>query len=187
MRYFLMFLLLVALPAAAAPKDEVHTAFVRFLAMSSFKADVKTTVGAYKSKSVVEFQAPDRYRVINDGKPPSLIIAGTMYMNINGSLMKIPMPELKAMMAQYRNPDMLKQLESGISVESLGSETINNQLAKKYRYTTTQPQVTNNILWVASNGNIVQLETSGSMDKKPFMSLIQYSQHNSPAIKISSP
>lgn len=187
MRFFLMFLLFVTLPAAAAPKDEVHSAFVRFLAMSSFKADINSTTGKYKSKSVVEFQAPDRYRVINDGKMPNLIIGGTMYMDMNGSLMKIPMPGLKAMMAQYRNPDMLKELEAGVAVESLGTETINNQVLKKYRYTTTQPHVTNNILWVASNGNIVQLETSGSMNKKPFLTLIQYSQYNSPAIKISSP
>ena len=108
-------------------------------------------------------------------------------MNMNGSLMKIPMPGLKAMMAQYRNPDMLKELEAGVVVESLGTETVNNQLAKKYRYTTTQPLVSNNILWVASNGNIIQLESSGSMNKKPFLTLIQYRQYNSPAIKIATP
>jgi|GEM_PF-2752329 len=187
MRFFLMFLLFVSLPAAAAPKDEVHAAFVRFLAMSSFKADINSTTGKYKSKSAVEFQAPDRYRVVNDGQAPSLIIGGTMYMDMNGSLMKIPMPGLKTIMAQYRNPDSLKQLEAGVAVESLGTETINNQPTKKYRYTTTQPHITNNILWVASNGNILQLETSGSMNKKPFITLIQYSQYNSPAIKISAP
>lgn len=187
MRFLLMFLLFIALPAASAPKDEVHRAFSRFLAMSSFKADINATTGKYKSKSVVEFQAPDRYRITNEGQAANLIIAGTMYMNVNGNLMKIPMPGLKAMMAQYRNPELLKELEAGVVVESLGTETINNQPAKKYRYTTAQPHVSNNILWVASDGNIIQLETSGSMNKKPFMTLIQYSQYNNPSIKITSP
>ena len=187
MRFFLMFLLFIALPAVSAPKDEVRDAFSRFLAMTSFKADINSTSGKQKAKSTVEFQAPDRYRITNDGQAANLIIGGTMYMNMNGSLMKIPMPGLKAMMTQYRNPDMLKELEVGVVVESLGTETINNQLAKKYRYTTTQPLVSNNILWVASNGNIIQIETSGSMRKKPFSTLIQYSQYNSPAIKIQTP
>ncbi len=187
MRFFLMFLLFIALPAASAPKDEVREAFSRLLAMTSFKADINSVSGKQKAKSRIEFQAPDHYRITNDGQSANLIIGSIMYMNMNGSLMKIPMPGLKAMMAQYHNPDMLKELEAGVFVESLGTETINNQLAKKYRYTTTQPLVSNNILWVASNGNIIQLETTGSMNKKSFLTLIQYSQYNSPAIKISQP
>jgi ribosomal protein S17 len=187
MRYFLMFLLFIAFPAVSAPKDEVHKAYLRFLAMTSFKAELNSTSGKYKSKSVVEFQAPDRYRITSDGRPASLIIGGTMYMNMDGHSMKIPMPGLKAMLAQYRNLDTLKELEAGVVVESLGSETINNQVTKKYRYTTSKPQVSNNIMWIANNGDIVQLETSGAMSKKPSYSLIKYSQYNDPGIKISMP
>ncbi len=187
MRYLLMFLLFVAFPAASAPKDEVRKVFVGFLAKTSFKAVIDSSTGKYKAKSVVEFQAPDRYRITSEGRPANLIIGGTMYMNMDGHSMKIPMPGLQAMLAQYRNPDVLKELEAGTTVESLGTETINNQFAKKYRYTTTKPQVTDNVLWVASNGDIIQLEASGTMSKKPFRSLIQYSQFNSPAIKISTP
>ncbi len=187
MRYLLMLLLFVALPAASAPRDEVHKVFVGFLAKTSFKAEINSTTGKYKAKSVVEFQAPDRYRVTSDGRPANLIIGGTMYMNMDGHLMKIPMPGLQAMLAQYRNPDVLKELEAGTTVESLGTEIINKQVAKKYRYTTTKPQVTSNVLWVAASGDIIQLEASGTMDKKPFHTLIQYSQFNSPSIKISAP
>lgn len=187
MRFFLLFLLFIALPTAAAPKDEVHKAFVRFLAMTSFKADIDSTSGKYKSKSAVEFQSPDRYRITSDGRPANVIIGGTMYMNMDGTLMKIPMPGLKAMLAQYRNPDTLKELEAGVTVEALGTETVNNQIAKKYRYTTTQPHVSNNVIWVAGNGNILQLETSGTLSKKSFYSLIRYSKYNDPGIKISSP
>lgn len=186
MRFFLLFFLFVAMPAAATPKDEVHKAYVRFLAMNSFKAEIDSTSGKYKSRSVVEFQAPDRYRITSDGRPANLVIGGTMYMNMDGTLMKIPMPGLQAMLAQYRNSSALKELEAGVTVESLGTETVDNQVAKKYRYTTTQPRTSNNVIWIAGNGNIVQLETSGTMNKKPFYTLIRYSQYNDPGIKISS-
>ncbi len=187
MRFLVMFMLIVAFPALAAPKDEVHKVFVNFLAKTSFKAEINSTLGKYKSKSVVEFQAPDRYRITTDGRPANLVIGGSMYMTLDGRLMKIPMPGLQAMLAQYRNPSVLKELEASTMVESLGTETVNSQLAKKYRYTTSQPQVSSNVLWVAANGDIIQLENSGTMGKKPFFTLIHYSQFNSTAIKISAP
>lgn len=188
MRFFLLFLLFVALPAVAAPKDELHAAHVRFLAMKSFKAEIDTTTGKTNAKSSVEFQAPDRYRITNNGQLPNLIIGNTMYMKINGSHMQVPVPGLKDMLAQFRNPDMLKQLEANTAIESLGVETLGNQAARKYRYTTRKPMVSNNIMWVSMvNGDILQIETTGTMNKKPYRSLIQYSQYNSPAIKISAP
>lgn len=187
MRYLLAILLLVSLPATAAPKDEVHAAFVRFLAMKSFKASLDSTTGKYKSSSTVEFVAPDRYRVSNPNQAPSLIIGNTMYISMDGRQMKVPMPGLKAMISQYRNPDMLKELAGDAVVESLGSESLNGQPAKKYRYTMTSPVTSTNIMWVAANGDILQIDTSGTMQKKAFHTLIRYSQYNSPAIIISTP
>ena len=91
------------------------------------------------------------------------------------------------MLGQYRNPDMLKELEAGTMVESMGNEILDKQMTKKYRYKTTKPHVSDNIMWIAGNGNILQIETTGVMGKTPFRSLIRYSQYNSSAIKISAP
>lgn len=188
MRYLFMLLLFCSLPVAAAPKDEVHAAYIRFLAMKSFKATISATSDKYKSNSVVEFQAPDRYRITNEGKPSNLIIGGVMYMDMNGRMMKLPMPGLKAMLAQYRNTDALKELEAGVLVEMTGSDIINKQATKKYRYTTTKPQVSVNTVWIATaSGNILQIEANGTLGKKPWHSLTQYSQYNSPAIQINAP
>ena len=187
MRYLLALALLGSLPAAATPKDEVNAAYTHFLAMKSFRADIDTTTGKFKAASSVEFVAPDRYRVTNPGQPASLIIGNTMYISMNGNQMKIPMPGLKAMIAQYRNPDMLKELAGDAVVESLGNEVLNKQATKKYRYTMTKPIASSNIMWVATNGDILQLDTSGTMNKKPFHTVIQYSLYNSPAIRIMSP
>ena len=82
---------------------------------------------------------------------------------------------------------MLKELAGDAVVESLGNEVLNKQATKKYRYTMTKPIASSNIMWVATNGDILQLDTSGTMNKKPFHTVIQYSLYNSPAIKIMSP
>jgi hypothetical protein len=191
MRRFLLglaILLSSSLAAAAVPKDEVHAAFTRFLALKSFRATIDATIGKYHSRSVLEFQAPDRYRITNEGKPANLIIGSIMYMNTDGHFTKIPMPNLQAMLAQYRNPDILKQLESGLAVENLGNEILNQQATRKYRYTTRKPQETTSTAWVAiASGDIVQVETTGISNKKPWHSLTQYSQFNSTAIKIQLP
>lgn len=188
MRFLMILLLCFALPAAAAPKDDVHKAYTRFLGMKTFRADVDTSTGKMKSKSSLEFQAPDRYRVTNDGQPANLIIGDTMHMNFNGSMMKIPMPGLKDMIAQYRNPKMLAELEAGTDVESLGNETLGTLPTRKYRYTTTKPQVTSNLMWVSvATGDVLQIESSGNIGKKPFRTLIRYSDYNNPSIKISAP
>lgn len=189
MRYFLMSLLLIfALPSMSAPKDDLHAAYTRFLALKSFKASINATNGKYKSNSVVEFQAPDRYRIVSQGQAPSLIIGGNMYMNINGSSMKVPVPSLKTMLAQYRNPDVLKDLEAGVIVESLGSEIVNKQASKKYRFTTSKPPTSTNTIWIAiATGHIMRVEANGTMEKKPWHSITDYGDFNNPAIKISEP
>ncbi|MGH8049436.1 MAG: hypothetical protein ACREPB_02125 [Arenimonas sp.] len=189
MRYFLMSLLLLfALPSMSAPKDDLHAAYTRFLALKSFKASINATTGTYKSNSVVEFQAPDRYRIVSEGQAPSLIIGGNMYMNINGRPMKVPVPSLKAMLAQYRNPDVLKELEVGVTIESLGSEIINKQATKKYRFTSRKPFLSSNTVWIATaTGHIMRVEANGTMEKKPWHSITNYGDFNNPAIKISAP
>lgn len=188
MRYFLMFLLLVAMPVNATPKDELHSAYSRFLALKTFKAHIQSSTGKYKTVSSVEFQAPDRYRIVTDGRPANMIIGNTMYMTIDGRSMVVPMPGLKAMLAQFRNADVLKELEAGAVVENLGTEVIQQQACKKYRYQTTKPHVGSNTIWInASTGQVLQLEVSGNVGKKATYSLIKYSELNNPAISISEP
>ncbi|MEO8003084.1 MAG: hypothetical protein ABI644_14525 [Arenimonas sp.] len=187
MRYLFAILLLISLPAAATPKDEVHAAYTRFLAMKSFKASNDSTYGKDKTSSSVEFVMPDRYRVTNSGRPPSVIIGNSMYIDMDGHMMKIPMPGLKNMIGQYRNPEIMKELQGDVVVESLGTETLNGKPTKKYRYSMTKPQASTNMMWVGANGDILQIDSSGTMNKKAYHTVIQYSQYNNATIKIDAP
>ena len=55
--------------ACADARQELHAAFARNVALKSFKATM-VDLSSNKTVSVVEFQAPDRFRVTPTGMPP---------------------------------------------------------------------------------------------------------------------
>ena len=50
-------------PAHAGPKEDLHNAFTKFLAQTSFRGTMASTMAGKATTSTVEFVAPDRYRV----------------------------------------------------------------------------------------------------------------------------
>ena len=92
--------------ANAGPREDLHAAFSKFLAQTSFRGDIDGNMAGRSSHSRIEFQAPDRVRVTTEGRPPVIMIGGTMYMTANGRAMKVPMTGGNPM-AQYRDPAML--------------------------------------------------------------------------------
>ena len=179
--------LAVAGPVLSAPKDDLHAAFVKFLAQTSFKGNVDASMMGHKMHSTVEFQAPDRYRVAADGRPPSVIIGSQMYLNIGGRSMKMAMPAGMSV-AQYRDASILAQLEHGITVEDQGMDSVGGAPAHKYRYTVAQPHPSTSTIWVgASTGLPVQLQTARPIGGKSVDTTISYSNYSDPAIKIAAP
>ena len=83
--------LAIAGVASAGPREDLHAAFSKFLAQTSFRGDIDGKMAGRSSHSTIEFQAPDRVRVTSDGRPPVVMIGNTMYMNTNGHAMKVPM------------------------------------------------------------------------------------------------
>ena len=117
--------------AFADARQELHAAFVRNVALKSFKATM-IDLSSNKTVSVVEFQAPDRFRVTPTGAPSSVIIGDTMYMSLDGRTMKVPLP--KGTFAKYRNEDAIKDLEKGTVVESRGVGRVGTQPARTFRF-----------------------------------------------------
>jgi len=176
-----------ASPVLSAPKDDLHAAFVKFLAQSSFKGNIDASMMGRKMHSTIEFQAPDRYRVAADGRPPSVIIGNQMYLNIGGRSMKMAMPGGMSI-AQYRDASILAQLEHGITVEDQGMDSVGGAPAHKYRYTVSQPHPSTSTIWVGtSNGLPVQLQTTRPINGKSVDTTISYSDYGDPAIKVTAP
>jgi len=182
-----LFGLAVASPVLSAPKDDLHAAFVKFIAQTSFKGSADASMMGHKVHSTIEFQAPDRYRIAAEGRPPSVIIGNQMYLNIGGRSMKMAMPAGMSL-AQYRDASVLAQLEHGLAVEDEGMDSIGGAPAHKYRYTVTQPRPSTSTIWIgASSGLPVQLRTTRPIDGKSVDTTISYSNYSDPAIKISAP
>jgi outer membrane lipoprotein-sorting protein len=169
-------------PAHAGPKEELHNTFVKFLAQTSFRGTATSTMAGKTTTSTVEFVAPDSYRVTTAGRPPSLIINGTMYLDVGGRAMKIPMG--KETIAQYRNAAMLAEIEKGLQIDDLGLDPVGGQPAHKYRYTVSQPHPSTSTIWVSTKTGLpAQIRTAG----KAVDTTITYDHYNDPSIKIVAP
>lgn len=175
-----------AASAAEDPRQDLHTAFVRNLELKSFRATM-TDLTSNRMMSTVEFQAPDRYRVTAAGRPASLIIGSTMYLNNQGKFMKIPLP--KQVVGQYRNEAAIAELEKGSTVESLGPGMVGSEAARKYRFTgNAGTPASTSTAWIGvRSGRVLQVETAGKAAGKVYSMRVVYSDFDSPAIKINIP
>jgi outer membrane lipoprotein-sorting protein len=178
--------LAVAGSALADARQDLHTAYEHNLKVKSYRATM-LDLTSNRQMSVVEFQAPDRYRVTAPGRPPSLMIGDSMYMDMHGKVMKIPLP--RQMLGQYRNEAAMKDLEKGAPVESLGAGLVGKEPARKYRFRSAagQPDSTSTVWVGVRSGNVLQVETSGKNAGRPFAMRVLYSDFNSPSIRIDPP
>jgi hypothetical protein len=181
----LLICLFAAMPAWADARAQLHAAFVKFLAQSSFEARTHADVGGRAVDSTVEFQAPDRYRVTGAGRPPSVIIGSTMYLAIGGRTMQVPMPA--GTIEQFRDPQALAQVERSATVEDLGLDAVGGVPARKFRYVTTGAHPADCLVWIGvASGLPIQLRaTSGG--KSSVVSTVTYARYGDPSIQVSAP
>jgi hypothetical protein len=183
---FSLLALLAAASVCAAPKDDVHAAFSKFLAAKTFRATV-TDVKTGQQVSAMEFVAPDRYH-LHPGKGPDMIIVGDNgWMNMEGRMSKMPIPVGK-IITQYRNERVQRELESGMSVADAGADNVAGEAAHAYTYTVTDPVKTDVKLWISDKTGLpLQIEAQGSVMGRPTMTRVHYTDFNDPAITISAP
>lgn len=182
-------LVLCAGTVAAAPKDELHQAYSRFLAAKSFRASV-TDVKKGQQLSTLEFVAPDRYRIqTGQGQMEQILIGQDAYTLIDGRRMKLPMPiQIDRIVSQYRNPAALDQLSQDIEVAGLGSETVDGIVTQVYSYTLTEPARSEVKVWVdSSTGLPLQLESSGRFMRLKSVTRVRYYDYDDAMIRVYAP
>ena len=173
--------------AGAAPKDDLHAAFAKFLQAKSFRASV-TDVKNGGVVSTMEFVAPDRYRIKPAKGPQSLVVGDTMYLDMNGKLTPMPVPGIGEKVAQYRNKDFLAEVESGMTVQALGDETVDGEAAKVYAYTVTKPLKSDAKTWISQkSGMPIQIESTGTFMGHTSTTRVRYSGFDDPSIRIDAP
>jgi len=188
MRRIVLFALAIAAAGSAwaGPKETVHDAFAKFLAAKSFRATV-TDAKSGEQLSQLEFVAPDRYHMKSGKGPETIIVGDDAYMDMNGQLMKMPIPVGK-MIGPYRNEGTLRQMESGITVTDLGADSVGGEPAHAYSYTVTEPAKADVKLWIADKtGMPLQIESQGSFMGHTATTRIHYSDFNDPSIRVAAP
>lgn len=173
--------------AHAAPKDELHDAFVKFLQAKSFRATI-TDLKKGRQVSSMEFVAPDRYRMTIADGATQVVVGDAMYMDMNGQMMRVPVPGVARLTAQYRNEAFLRQVEGGMSVQALPDEAVDGEPAKVYAYTVTEPVKADAKTWISrSSGLPIQTESSGSYMGMKSTTRVRYSSFDDPSIRIDAP
>ncbi|HEY6941652.1 hypothetical protein [Dokdonella sp.] len=173
--------------ASAAPKDDLHAAFAKFLQAKSFRAAV-TDVKNGETVSTMEYVAPDRFRIKPAQGPQSLVVGDTMYMDMNGKLTPMPVPGVGRMVAQYRNQDFLAEVERGMQVQALGDDSVDGEAAKVYAYTVTQPMKADAKTWISqASGLPIQIESTGTFMGHTSTTRVRYSGFDDPSIRIEAP
>ncbi|MEO8364973.1 MAG: hypothetical protein ABI538_02080 [Pseudoxanthomonas sp.] len=167
----------------ASPEDDVKASMYKLLKIRTYHA-VRIMEGARGMNSEVDFVAPDRFRM----KMPvgtQVIIGDTMYMQASGKTMKVPLP--KGTLSQWRDPLKIEESQAGMSVEALGSDSVEGQAAKKYVVRHTQPKPGEFTYWIGDNGLPLQLVQQGEAQGKPYTMTMRYSRFDDPAIVIDAP
>lgn len=175
--------LLTAGTAWAGAREDVKAASQKMLSLRSYHVTMRHT-GNGPMTTEADFVAPDRFRM----KMPmgtQVIVGDTMYMQMDGRTMKVPMP--KGTLTQWRDPANLSRYESTMTVESLGTELLDGKPTKKYRVTNTQPQPSTSTMWIGGNGYPLQIRVDGKLQGQASTTTIRYSRFNDPTIRVDPP
>ena len=173
-----------ALNPLSSPQEELDASTALLLKASSYHA-VMSMTGAHGMDSQIDFVAPDRYRMQMAGMGTQVIIGDTMYMQLEGKSMKVPMPE--GTLTRMRDPMRMQEAREGMTVEDQGSDSVEGQAAKKYLVRHVKPVPGEFTMWIGSDGLPLQLIQQGQVQGKPYTMTMRYSRFNDPSITIQTP
>jgi hypothetical protein len=172
-----------AMPAPVSdPRADVVAAMRTFWDLRSYHAAMHLE-GSPRGPidNAVDFVAPDRYRMQAAGRGTQVIVGDTMYMEIGGRQMQVPLPE--GTLTQWRDPAKLADAETEMTVEAQGGDAVDGQPAKKYLVRVATPKPAEITLWIGDQGLPLQIVSHNPLGQ----ATIRYSRFNDPALTIEAP
>jgi hypothetical protein len=181
------------------PLDAMTRAMRAQLDAKSYRAHVTTTLAdGAPNKMIIEYVAPDRYRMVNDmqvgGKSLNqefIIVGNGSYIKApNGQWMKSPV-DASEIVKGFRDPKMLDELAKTADVKFVGADTLDGAPMLIYQYTQTNPMglkmKSTSKTWLSvADGLPRKTESEGEFDGKKTKTLVTISDYNAD-IKIESP
>jgi outer membrane lipoprotein-sorting protein len=183
------------------PLDVMTKAMRAQLDAKSYRAHVTSTLAdTAPNKMVIEYVAPDRYRMVRDGQGGSGEENGRMEFVVIGDAMYIRKPDggwarapvnAGEMIKSFRDPKMLDELVKTADVKFVGADTLDGAPMLIYQYTQNNPMGMNlkstSKTWLSvADGMPRKTETEGVLDGKKTNTVITISDYNAD-IKIESP
>lgn len=190
-------------PAAISPNenplDVMSKAMRAQLDAKSFRAHIDATAGdGTSSTSVVEYVAPDRYRMVVEAKTGAqnvkleyVVVGGATYIKgPDGRWVRTPV-NAGALIKGFRDPKMLDELKKTTDIKFVGRDTLDGQPMLVYEYTQTNPlgvkMTATSKTWLsAADGLPRKTETEGELDGKKTRTVVAISDYNTD-IKIEAP
>ena len=170
-----------AVPALDA-RGEVAAAMRKFRDLRRYHAAMHLEGGPRGPiDNAVDFVAPDRYRMEAAGRGAQVIIGDTMYLDINGRAMQVPLPE--GTITQWRDPAKLADAQTEMQVDAQGSDAVDGQPAKKYLVRVAKPKPAEITLWIGDGGLPLQIVSHNPLGQ----ATIRYSRFDDPALAIEAP
>ncbi|RZA27741.1 MAG: hypothetical protein EOP92_41120 [Lysobacteraceae bacterium] len=167
----------------ASAEDRIKASMDKFLAVRSYHARIEME-GQPGMGMEMDYVAPDRFR-IQMPAGTQVIIGDTMHMQVQGRSMKMPMAT--GTLTQWRDPLKIRENQVGMSVESLGSDTVDGAAASKFLVRHSQPQPSEFTYWIGRDDLPLQLQSKGQASGKDYAMTIRYSRFNDPGIRIEVP
>ncbi|HEY9405528.1 MAG TPA: hypothetical protein VIQ24_22955 [Pyrinomonadaceae bacterium] len=183
------------------PLDVMTRAMRAQLDAKSYRAHVTSTLAdAAPNKMVIEYAAPDRYRMIREGQGGSGEENGRMEFVVVGDAMYIKKPDggwarapvnAGEMIKSFRDPKMLDELAKTADVKFVGADTLDGAPMLVYQYTQNNPMGMNlkstSKTWLSvADGMPRKTETEGVFDGKKTNTTVTISDYNAD-IKIETP
>lgn len=173
-----------ATAAARTPVQRVTASMQAFQDARSFHAEM-TLEGAHQTTTVLDFVAPDRYRV----QMPigtQVIIGNVLYLQSQGRTRKMPLPE--GAVAQWRDPMRLQAGQANLQVTAQGRTVVEGIQAEQFLVRNgAGQQPVQFFYWIGPDGLPLQLRHQGVSQGQPYTMTVRYSRFNDPAIVIDRP
>jgi hypothetical protein len=183
------------LSADARPHDVMMKAVRAQLDARSYRAHVTTSMGdGPSSNMVIEYVAPDRYRMVNEGqggKQEFVIVGNAAYIKgPNGQWVKSPVG-VGDVVKKFRDPKVIEDMAKTTDIKLVGPDTVDGTPTLVYEYTQNSVMGMNMTsavkTWVGvADGLPRKTEAEGTYEGKKTKTLVTMSDYNSD-IKIEAP
>ena len=168
------------------PKDAIKASMRKFMALERYHASMQLEGGPRGAMhNEIDFVAPNRYRMTMQGVGTQTVIGDTMYMDVGGRTMKMPLPA--GTLTQWRDPVRLAENEASMTVQAQGLDRIDGQSARKYLVHHDKPQPVDVTIWIDSNDLPLQIRVAGNAEGHASVATIHYSHFNDPSIEVEPP